>query len=422
MILIDKYSEANKSAVERIATDAGESNQLGQSFTGTGKILNKITLYLAKVGLPTEYIYVSVYAHSGTFGTSSIPTGSALAISNQVSVSSLGIYSALIDFTFTGSNKIALANGTKYVWIITTTQGTSSDNVLVGIDSTSPTHGGNYCFHNVGGAWSYNAAKDVIFYVWGDEGSEDVIKIAEPTKLTTTKEVNGAWYANMDMPLYKYLAVEQYVAIETVEYIVKKCRAINDRGKTYNSVELDHVMSELSNYSIDRFKYTDTVSNILGLLLAGTNWSSGTVSVTATVTIQSDTRITVLEALYMLANACGGELYFNSDNAGGATDRTVDIKAELGTRTNRLLRADKNCSYIEKEEDSTNLVTKIFPYGPDNMPMNSEYLDDMDDETLYTPSGAGTVTASNEKMQGTQAIQFFSTTLDETFIRDFGAG
>jgi hypothetical protein len=54
---------------------------LGQSFTGNGLVLNSATFRIIKNNSPTGNIYAKIYAHTGTFGTSSVPTGAALAIS-----------------------------------------------------------------------------------------------------------------------------------------------------------------------------------------------------------------------------------------------------------------------------------------------------------------------------------------------------
>ena len=110
--IVDSYSETNKSQVNGFGSPTFQG--YGQSFTGDGGTLNSSKFYLEKRELPTGNIVSKVYAHSGTFGTSSVPTGSALATSDNVDVSTLGLL-ALVTFTFSGANKITLTNGTKYV-------------------------------------------------------------------------------------------------------------------------------------------------------------------------------------------------------------------------------------------------------------------------------------------------------------------
>jgi len=87
------------------------------------------------------------------------------------------------------------------------------------------------------------------------------------------------------------------------------------------------------------------------------------------------------------------------------------------------LRYDKNATYIEREEDSTDLITRIYAYGSDNFAMNTITLDDCDDETDWVASGGGAISASdNVKMQGGQAIEWQATALNETCTIDLGAG
>ena len=78
--------------------------------------------------------------------------------------------------------------------------------------------------------------------------------------------------------------------------------------------------------------------------------------------------------------------------------------------------------HIEKEEDSSALVTRIYPYGPDNYSINTTVLDYCEDETLYTASGAGITASTTNKMVKSQAIEIAPAALNETFIRDLGAG
>src|SRR5690606_21980956 len=116
-----------------------------------------------------------------------------------------------------------------------------------------------------------------------------------------------------------------------------------------------------------------------------------------TIYLHTDKRVSRLEALNRLAEISGGEIYFNS------TDRTVDLKREVGTFTGLQIRYDKNSDYIAREMDSTNLVTRTYPIGSDNRVINQTTISYCEDETEWTASGAGSTTASNAKMFGSQA-------------------
>lgn len=162
----DSYAEANAGPSQELSGDTGAEVQgTGQSITGDGGTLASVEFYLNKVdGSPTGNAVAKIYAHSGTFGTSSVATGAALATSATFDVSVLTVTRELVEFIFSGGNQITLANGTKYCAVVEFSGGDSSNSLGVAIDTSSPTHAGNqtYLF---GGTWLAAAGADVIFYV-----------------------------------------------------------------------------------------------------------------------------------------------------------------------------------------------------------------------------------------------------------------
>jgi hypothetical protein len=155
------YSESNQDGTVDVNN---VTIGIGQSFTGTGGVLSSCQFYLKKSGTPTGNAVAKIYAHSGTFGTSSIPTGAALATSDNFDVSTLTTSFALTTFTFSNNtNWFTLVNGTNYVVTIEYT-GTASNFIQVGYDGSSPGHGGNYS-SLVTVTWTPLATRDVCFYV-----------------------------------------------------------------------------------------------------------------------------------------------------------------------------------------------------------------------------------------------------------------
>lgn len=159
-ILVDSYSETNYVS--------NTSSTVGQSFTGNGGVLDSCKFYLQRYGSPSGNVYAKLYAHSGTFGSTGIPTGSPLAISDPVSASTIPTSFSLVTFTFSGSNRVNLVNGTKY-FIVFETSFSYPNYILCGYDSTSPTHPGNYAWYS--GGWYYDASRDLCFYVYSESGS-----------------------------------------------------------------------------------------------------------------------------------------------------------------------------------------------------------------------------------------------------------
>ncbi len=157
---IDSYAESNKNTS---ITLGGGNKRIGQSFTGDGSVLGSVAFFLDETS-STGDVTAAIYAHSGTFGTNSVGTGAALATSEIVEASTIGSGHKLITFNFTGGNRITLTNATKYVVMVQYVS--AGGNINVGVDNTSPSHGGNSIFHDGTSTWDFDASYDVIFYVF----------------------------------------------------------------------------------------------------------------------------------------------------------------------------------------------------------------------------------------------------------------
>ena len=419
IFLVDSYSESNRSGY--FWYDDIDSDKGSQSFTGKAGNLAVCKWYLRKRGNPTGDIVAKLYTHSGTYGVSSIPNA-LLATSDVIDIETLSTTFELITFNFTGAEQYLLVEGTYYCLVIEFSGVGDNKNCLeVGVDDSSPTHSGNAAdYYN--GNWDFYTYDDFIFYVYAEgeeppEPSGIVKSIAKPISLKTTKEINGAWTANMQILPDDYIGTENYVDIDDEQYVVKNLKKIKSGGQFYYDVMLYHnSIEELTADSIDRFSLLKSVNYLLDYILTDTIWTAGECDIDEIISLITDRRTTILEALNLLAERCGGELYFHSK------DRIVDLKRQIGSDTKLQLRYDKNCDYIEKEEDSTDLITRIYPYGPDNFTINTTIIDDCENETLYIPSGAGSVEASDLKQRGSKAIKINAAALNETFIRDLGAG
>ncbi|GAG64542.1 unnamed protein product, partial [marine sediment metagenome] len=139
-------------------------------------------------------------------------------------------------------------------------------------------------------------------------------------------------------------------------------------------VHLEHYMTELLDLTVAAFDYeSKTPTYLLTQFLSGIDWSVGTVNLISSIDLKSDKRITILKALTLLAGECKGELDF-------LENRVVDLKSQIGSNTQLHLRYDKNCDYIEKISDTSQLCTRLYCYGRDSLTIESvnegiEYLD-----------------------------------------------
>lgn len=173
--IIDSYSEANQDGTLSMqathpTAGAGYSAN-GQSFTADFKlVVTSAKFYLKKSGAPTGNAHAVIYAHSGVYGTSSVPTGAALATSDDFDVSTLTTSFALVTFTFSGAEQIELAAGTQYCLAFENPGSgniDAGDYTIIGVDASSPSHDGNR-FYYTASAWGSQNTRDVIFYLYGD--------------------------------------------------------------------------------------------------------------------------------------------------------------------------------------------------------------------------------------------------------------
>jgi len=182
--LVDSYSEANRSADASIGalhpSSSGTQSARGNSFTcGTTCKITSAKFYLKKVGSPTGNAHAVLYAHTGTYGTNSKPTGSPLATSEDFDVSTLTASYQLITFTFTGAQQYEMQASTYYCIVYENpTAGTmgGGNSVFFGSDNTSPTHDGNACYFWFS-AWQSSSTRDSIFYVYGETAPPPLVEV-----------------------------------------------------------------------------------------------------------------------------------------------------------------------------------------------------------------------------------------------------
>lgn len=183
---IDHYSETNQSAGTSLQDTAGmDVSGVGQSFTGNGYPIVSCAFYLKATGSPTGNAVAKIYAHTGTFGTSSAPTGTALATSDPLDVSTLTGSYVLTRFSFPTAQQITLVDGTNYVVTIEYSAGSGGNTVEVGSDSSSPSHDGNgtkyfsslwntdtvdYCFYV-----NEAARQQVSYESWNSNASVEIV-------------------------------------------------------------------------------------------------------------------------------------------------------------------------------------------------------------------------------------------------------
>jgi hypothetical protein len=186
-IIIDSYSESHQSTDTEIGYNY---SGVGQSFTASGCTLDSCVFFLKKNGLPTGNAVAKIYAHSGVYGSTSIPTGTALATSDNFDVSTLTTTYGLKTFTFSGANRISLTNGTYYVVTCEFSNGSFGVVIILGRDDITVTHSGNLCNFNTE-TWIRDNLSDLCFYVYGILPATVALTGTATASITETDIQNG---------------------------------------------------------------------------------------------------------------------------------------------------------------------------------------------------------------------------------------
>lgn len=183
----DSYSESNRSAYITISAGLGVQDGVGQCFTAIAGILDSCKFFLKRFGTLGDSAYAKIYNMTGTYGVNGRPTGDALATSDAFDPSTISntVYQ-LKTFAFSGANRITLTAGSYYVIAILYAGGDSSNFIMVGTDTSSPTHSGNESYLS-GTSWGANSSEDVCFYVYEDVVSSSISKVAGVPQASISK-------------------------------------------------------------------------------------------------------------------------------------------------------------------------------------------------------------------------------------------
>ena len=133
--------------------------------------LTGATVFLRRTGQPRGVLMLNIKAHSGTYGTSSVPTGGILvgaipiAVDATISTSETLYFGALSGLTPSTNTKYTLEIDGNEI------QGDVSNHCSVRVD-TSPSHGGNFSTNATGiGAYTAVSGEDAIFKIYSVSGS-----------------------------------------------------------------------------------------------------------------------------------------------------------------------------------------------------------------------------------------------------------
>lgn len=187
------------------------------------------------------------------------------------------------------------------------------------------------------------------------------------------KSLNG-WYieAEIDIKYKKYIVKDNIIAVKTKSKIIPqgfRIEKIEERTSTI-FVIANHVMFDAENYYLDDVRPTNlSASNALNYINERTDIKSP-FSFSSNITKTSTQYIVdknLLEAMSLIEERWGG--FFDADNF------EISFKSKLGRNNGEIIRQKKNLVSRVITEDWSNVVTKLYPKGPDDLILPEKFLE-----------------------------------------------
>jgi hypothetical protein len=216
-VLIDNYAEGNYTGSWPLNVNHPSVDNLksagGQSFTtlSSNYKITSCKFYLRATGTPAGNAHAVLYIHSGTYGTSSKPTGSALATSDDFDISTVATGSfALYTLNFTGAEQYTMQASTYYCIVFQNpSSGIDGDNFTdIGLDASTPSHSGNSLGWTGDKSWFADASLDAVFYVYGTLNADALPPTYSSVSVSSTvagTSANFSCYASDNVGLGNYI-------------------------------------------------------------------------------------------------------------------------------------------------------------------------------------------------------------------------
>lgn len=152
--------DSNADTGSNFALGNGTITRQAQAFANgpNAQNLTRVRARLKKVGSPTGNLTVSLYAITGSFGSTATPTGAALATSVNFSVADLT--TSYLNYEIAFNTQYNMAASTNYFVSFEYSGGDGSNYVDVA-GNTTGTHAGNRA--SFSGSWTASAASDLWF-------------------------------------------------------------------------------------------------------------------------------------------------------------------------------------------------------------------------------------------------------------------
>lgn len=170
-ILVDSFTNAWQSGAMYI----GQPIAVGQTFSNNldnDARLVSAQFSLWRKGSPTGNVYAALYNLTGTFGTNAKPTGEAIAISDNVDITTIPTSASWINFPFSGDNQVVLEKNGQYGITCVFNGGDSNNKLYIRGDQYNSGYehddGNGFSSSNLS-TWGGSDSHDMGFKVYGNE-------------------------------------------------------------------------------------------------------------------------------------------------------------------------------------------------------------------------------------------------------------
>lgn len=198
-VIEDVYGEENIDST--VSVPGG--GRIGQSFTSSGGTVFDVMFYLSGYAADGGDMHVELYEHTGTYGTTGVPSGTPLAVSSSYVV--LPVMEGWIEFPMPPG--VRLTPGNRYVAVLVF-ESDPSYSVFIGIDGSAPTHPGNLSYFD-GATWVASPDRDAAFSINSitDTPVHRFYRPSTGTHLYTTDPAEAARLSRLLADTYRYEGV-----------------------------------------------------------------------------------------------------------------------------------------------------------------------------------------------------------------------
>lgn len=228
---------------------------------------------------------------------------------------------------------------------------------------------------------AYQLAKAPVLVL--DQERNRLAVLDHITDLVITEEINGEETLDLSLPFEDpkrpYLANENFIQLGNRLYVIRRVRHTrSSSGERETQVYAEAPWYDLQYADpMHQSEWQDvTPYEAMRDILDGTGWRVGLCELNTVRSLSMDEGLTNrLTALREVADLWGGVIRFHS------LTQTVDLLKDGGFRDSGIaIRYRKNMDEIEADYDTTDLVTRLYPYGAGNVTIKDandgvEYLD-----------------------------------------------